>query len=199
MSLSNVATGALAIALLAPTSVQAGAMEIVGGPDGAVLMSGDAVAAAYVHRGPAGRAQVHRHPGVQPSVHPGHRPGVHVGYRPGAHPGYHPGVHPGAHPGYHPGVHASRRPAVHAGVHPASPPGVQPAFRPVYHAPVAAGPWTRPGWYRWAPGGAVAAGVAIGFASAAAVPASAPPPPQPGLCWYYKDPSQRSGFWDACP
>ncbi len=25
------------------------------------------------------------------------------------------------------------------------------------------------------------------------------PPPQPGLCWYYTDPSRRQGFWDACP
>ena len=27
----------------------------------------------------------------------------------------------------------------------------------------------------------------------------APPPPQPGLCWYYSDPSERNGFWDTCP
>lgn len=29
------------------------------------------------------------------------------------------------------------------------------------------------------------------FASSAA--------PEPGLCWYYTDPSRRAGFWDNCP
>src|SRR5271169_1760426 len=53
--------------------------------------------------------------------------------------------------------------------------------------------------YGWAPGGAIAAGAAIGFLGAAAVASWAPPPPQPGLCWYYTDPSQQNGFWDACP
>jgi len=67
------------------------------------------------------------------------------------------------------------------------------AARPVgYH-----GAWVRP--YRWAPGGAIAAGAAIGFVTAASAAAWAGPPPQPGLCWYYTDPSQRAGFWDACP
>ena len=27
----------------------------------------------------------------------------------------------------------------------------------------------------------------------------APPAPYPGLCWYYTDATQRSGFWDSCP
>ncbi len=36
-------------------------------------------------------------------------------------------------------------------------------------------------------------------ALASAIGGWAPPPPQPGLCWYYSDPSQRSGFWDTCP
>jgi hypothetical protein len=62
----------------------------------------------------------------------------------------------------------------------------------VYHA----GAWARP--YRLAPGGAVAAGAAIGFVSAASAAAWAGAPPQPGLCWYYTDPSQRNGFWDNC-
>jgi hypothetical protein len=62
----------------------------------------------------------------------------------------------------------------------------------VYHA----GAWARP--YRWAPGGAIAAGAAIGFVSAASAAAWAGAPPQPGLCWYYTDPSQRNGFWDNC-
>ena len=78
-------------------------------------------------------------------------------------------------------------------------PGYHPGHRPAYRPPAVVGSWARPGWYRWAPGGAIAAGVAIGFVSAAAVAAWAPPPPGPGLCWYYTDPSQRDGFWDVCP
>ncbi|HME84654.1 MAG TPA: hypothetical protein VKG91_08925 [Roseiarcus sp.] len=92
--------------------------------------------------------------------------------RPGVH-GYHPGYRPGYgyHPGYRPGY---------------------PGYRPGYAG------WARPGWYHWGPGGAIAAGAAIGVLGAAAVAAWAPPPPAPGLCWYYTDPSQRNGFWDAC-
>ena len=59
------------------------------------------------------------------------------------------------------------------------------------------GAWARP--YRWAPGGAIAAGAALGFVGAATAAAWASAPPQPGLCWYYTDPSRRSGFWDVCP
>jgi hypothetical protein len=84
-------------------------------------------------------------------------------------------VHPGYRPGYRPGYH----------------PGYRPGYRPVY------GGWARPGWYHWGPGGAIAAGAAIGVLSAAAV-AAWTTPPAPGLCWYYTDPSQRNGFWDAC-
>ena len=60
------------------------------------------------------------------------------------------------------------------------------------------GGWARPGWYRWGPGGAIAAGAAIGVLAAGAAIAYAGQPPAPGLCWYYTDPSYRSGFWDAC-
>ena len=70
---------------------------------------------------------------------------------------------------------------------------VYPGYRPGYAG------WARPGWYHWGPGGAIAAGAAIGFVGAAAAAAWAPAPPAPGLCWYYTDPSQQSGFWDACP
>jgi hypothetical protein len=56
----------------------------------------------------------------------------------------------------------------------------------------------RPGWYSWAPGGAVAAGAALGFVTAATAVAWAGAPPEPGLCWYYTDPSRRQGFWDVC-
>ncbi len=67
-----------------------------------------------------------------------------------------------------------------------------------YHGGVYRGAWVgRP--YRWAPGGAIAAGAAIGFIAAGTAVAWAPPPPQPGLCWYYTDSTQRNGFWDTCP
>jgi hypothetical protein len=109
--------------------------------------------------------------GAHGGAYAGRPGGVHA-YRPGYRPGYHPGYRPGYHPGYRPGY---------------------PGYRPGYAG------WARPGWYHWGPGGAIAAGAAIGFIGAAAAAAWAPPPPQPGLCWYYTDPSQRSGFWDACP
>jgi hypothetical protein len=66
-----------------------------------------------------------------------------------------------------------------------------------YHGGVYRGAWVgRP--YPWAPGGAIAAGAAIGVLAVGTAVAWAPPPPQPGLCWYYTDPSQRNGFWDTC-
>lgn len=61
------------------------------------------------------------------------------------------------------------------------------------------GRWARPGWYRWPPGGAIAAGAALGFVAAGTAVAWAGAPPAPGYCWYYTDPSRRQGFWDACP
>ncbi len=60
------------------------------------------------------------------------------------------------------------------------------------------GGWARPGWYHWGPGGAIAAGAAIGVLAAGAAAAYAGSAPGPGLCWYYTDPSYRQGFWDAC-
>nr|WP_246395268.1 hypothetical protein [Afipia massiliensis] len=72
-------------------------------------------------------------------------------------------------------------------------PGVRPV-RPV----VKPARWVRPGWYRWPPGGAIAAGAAIGVVTAATAAAWAGSPPAPGYCWYYTDPSQRQGFWDVC-
>jgi hypothetical protein len=60
--------------------------------------------------------------------------------------------------------------------------------------------WARPCWYRWGPGGAIAAGAAIGFIAAAGAAAYATSAaPAPGMCWYYTDPYRRSGFWDYCP
>jgi len=67
-------------------------------------------------------------------------------------------------------------------------PGVGPGVR-----------WARPGWYRWGPGGAIAAGAALGFVAAGAAVYATAPPPAPGMCWYYTDPYRRAGFWDYCP
>src|SRR6478609_11944682 len=63
---------------------------------------------------------------------------------------------------------------------------------------VRGGGWARPGNYRWPRGGAIAAGAAIGFVSAATAAAWAGAAPAPGMCWYYTDPSQTQGFWDYC-
>jgi hypothetical protein len=59
--------------------------------------------------------------------------------------------------------------------------------------------WVRPAHYHWRPGGAIAAGAAIGFVAAATAAAYAGSPPAPGYCWYYTDPSRTQGFWDVCP
>ena len=66
--------------------------------------------------------------------------------------------------------------------------------------PYPAARWARPGWYRWGPGGAIAAGAAVGFLAAGAAAAYATTvAPAPGMCWYYTDPYRRAGFWDYCP
>jgi hypothetical protein len=64
---------------------------------------------------------------------------------------------------------------------------------------VRGGGWARPGNYYWRPGGAIAAGAAIGFVAAATAVAWAGAPPAANMCWYYTDPSRTSGFWDVCP
>ena len=69
-------------------------------------------------------------------------------------------------------------------------PGVRPGY---------AGGWARPGWYRWPAGGAIAAGAALGFVTAAAAASYAGAAPSPGMCWYYTDPGRTQGFWDTCP
>ncbi|RBP01049.1 hypothetical protein DFR50_16016 [Roseiarcus fermentans] len=167
---------ALGLAALGPPPAEA--VEIVGGALPAAQMSDGLltqVRAVRVGRPAAVRRPVHRPGGVRRPAGayraPGHRPG----YRPVARPGYRPPV---ARPGY------------------------RPVGRPVGRAVVVAprAVWVgRPGWYRWAPGGAIAAGAAIGFATAAVAASWAGAPPQPGLCWYYTDPSRTQGFWDACP
>ncbi|MFZ0209260.1 MAG: hypothetical protein WAL59_24655, partial [Roseiarcus sp.] len=59
---------------------------------------------------------------------------------------------------------------------------------------VRVGGWSRPGNYYWRPGGAIAAGAAIGFVTAAAAASWAGAAPGPNMCWYYTDPSQTNGF-----
>lgn len=46
--------------------------------------------------------------------------------------------------------------------------------------------------------GSLVAGVVLGAVIVAAVRGSAPPPPAPGLCWYWSDHSQERGYWDRC-
>jgi hypothetical protein len=46
--------------------------------------------------------------------------------------------------------------------------------------------------------GDLIAGVVLGAVVAAAVRGTAPPPPAPGLCWYWSDPYQERGYWDRC-
>src|SRR5437879_12030116 len=56
--------------------------------------------------------------------------------------------------------------------------------------------WARPGRYYWPRGGAIAAGAAIGFVTAATAVACAGAAPAPGMCWYYTEPSRIQRFWD---
>ncbi|QJP12395.1 hypothetical protein G3545_01175 [Starkeya sp. ORNL1] len=51
----------------------------------------------------------------------------------------------------------------------------------------------------WVPGGAVAAGAAIGFVAGATAVAVAGSPPKPNYCWYYTNPARTTGFWEPCP
>jgi hypothetical protein len=84
-------------------------------------------------------------------------------------------------------------------VHPIARPGVRPGVRPVHPIVRPGRPWVRPARYYWRPGGAIAAGAAIGFLAATSVGAYAGVAPGPGYCWYYTDPSLTKGFWDVCP
>jgi hypothetical protein len=75
--------------------------------------------------------------------------------------------------------------------------------RPAYiwrpHRPYVIGPGHRVARPWWRPGTAVAAGAALGFVAAASAVSWAGQPPAQGYCWFYTDPSYRSGFWDICP
>jgi hypothetical protein len=120
----------------------------------------------------------------------GGRPGSgHVGRPGGGHPG-HIGRPGGGRPG-----HIGGRPGVGRPGHIGRPGGV----RPVHPIARPGRPWVRPPNYTWRPGGAIAAGAALGFITAATVGAYAGAPPAPGYCWYYTDPSRTQGFWDVCP
>ena len=175
----NVAKGFAVVALLSPAPIEAGAMEIVGGSSPAGAVNGDLIAA--VAQAPAGagarvrgahnkQVNVHVNRNVNANVKANRN--VHVnGSRPS--PGAKPLAVGGGGPGHSEPILGAKPPVVGGG-------------------------WARPGWYRWTPGGAVAAGVALGFVPAATATWAAAPP-QPGLCWFYTDPSQQDGFWDACP
>jgi hypothetical protein len=102
--------------------------------------------------------------------------------------GHHGGGYHGS--GHHGGM--SRPPSYRPGYPGYRPPGVG------YHGPVVIGPGYRPVDMWWQPGGAIAAGVAIGVISAAAAASWAGKPPGPNYCWYYTDASRRNGFWDLC-
>lgn len=72
--------------------------------------------------------------------------------------------------------------------------------RTVVRRPVVVAPgWRRPAGYWWRPGGAIAAGAAVGFVTAAAAASYAGSPPAAGYCWYYTNPQRTQGFWDVCP
>jgi hypothetical protein len=167
MTWSNIAKAAAVVALLSSAPIEAGAIEIIGGSSSAGAAN-DSLIATIAQARAGARARVHGGHAVQGNGQ------VNRNVR----------VNRNAHVnGNRPG-----RPAT-APAHPESVPVAKP--------PVAVGGWARPGWYRWAPGGAIAAGAAIGFVIAAT--ATWATPPRPGLCWYYTDPSQRDGFWDDCP
>jgi len=69
----------------------------------------------------------------------------------------------------------------------------------VVRRPVLVGGVYRPYGATWAPGGAIAAGAAIGFVAAATAVAWAGTPPSPNYCWFYTGASRTKGFWDVCP
>jgi hypothetical protein len=53
-------------------------------------------------------------------------------------------------------------------------------------------------WYRRPYFGTIVGGIALGTILTAAVVGVPPAAPAPGLCWYWADPSQTSGYWDYC-
>ena len=225
MKQANLAGAAAVFALLTSTAPPADALDLGAPLSAADLNHGLVQLAAAIKQGTTAHhlRQGAVHNGAQgTTVHPEPRGAVRRGPRATTvHPGQQGATHHATHattarhgaqaahvhgrPGAQRPYRPTYRPAYRQAVHPAyRPPSLAKPPSVVYPAPAPANPpaaavWTRPGWYHWSPGGAVAAGVAKGFLSAAAVTAWAPPPPKPGLCWYYTEPSQRNGFWDVCP
>ncbi len=184
MTWSDVARNVVVVALLSFAPMKADAINIFGGSRSADPVKDDWIAVAA--RAPAHAGPRTRGGGVQPkrptsrNVQVNRNPPVKRNARAN--------------------VDANRNADV-GGRAPGQPPVAGPGHpEPVATAkpPVAvSGGWARPGWYRWSPGGAVAAGAALGFVSAAI--ATWATPPRPGLCWYYTDPTEQDGFWDDCP
>jgi len=184
-----------ALALLGLSAPQAEAIEIFGGANPAAHLNDDVI--TQVRGGGRGGGGGMRHHGG--AMHRGG--GMHRG-----------GMHGGMHRG---GMHGMHRPGgAHGGMHrPATRPGGanvnrninrnvnRNVNRNINRAGYRGGAvWGgRPGWYRWPAGGAIAAGAALGFVSAATAASWAGAPPQSGLCWYYTDSSRHQGFWDSCP
>ena len=76
------------------------------------------------------------------------------------------------------------------------PPGivVRPGPRAYVGRPVVVvRPWVRRPYY-----GELVAGIALGTIVAVAVANAMPPPPEPGLCWYWTNPGRTHGYWDYC-
>ena len=59
------------------------------------------------------------------------------------------------------------------------------------------GGWARPGWYRWGPGGAIAAGAAMGVLLQVR-PRLRGLASSPGTVLVLYRPQLPQGFWDAC-
>ena len=205
MTWSRVAKGAAVVALLS-APIEAGAMEIVGGSspagavkDGLIATVAQAPTRAQVRVRGAQNKQIDRQ--VNRNVRVNRNAHANVDVNRNVH--VNGAGHAGSGPGHSVSVQGAKPPVVQG----ASPPVSQGAKGPVVGdakppvvggaKPPIVGSWGRPDWYHWAPGGAIAAGAAIGFVTAAV--ATWATPPQPGLCWYYTDPSQQDGFWDACP
>jgi len=53
-------------------------------------------------------------------------------------------------------------------------------------------------WYRRPYFGTIVGGIALGTILTAAVVGVPPAAPAPGLCWYWADPSETTGYWDYC-
>ena len=172
---------------------QAEAVEVYGAGTAATQLNGGPLVLVRAGRGGArhGGGGMHRGGGARHG-------GMHHGNRGGAHRGAY------AHRGSVHGANRYGNRNIHRNVNRYGNRNVyRNVNRNVYRAGVYRGGyygrWARPGGYWWPVGGAVAAGAAIGFVSAAAAASWAGAAPGPNLCWYYTDPSRQQGFWDACP